>query len=224
MIFRIEANCLYHKISVDYVTRTLDRLRNLAPGCIWWHPNACVEFRTPRTRLRPHRRLEMPAAPTARRIRRPSSSACDTSRRRARHVVAVATIQTLDRSRALANGCAHAVHCCVTTANDNDVLTIGNEVVIVWNVVAQAPAIACDQVVKGLHDAAQSDARHGHSALPYMRPTQREVHVVPLERNSAKVASLADFELERKLNLSLLPASRPDASTRCFSSLKLGMP
>jgi hypothetical protein len=80
---------------------------------------------------------------------------------RARHVGAVATVEALDRPRALANGGAHAVHRRVAAADHGHMLPrrVQGTVVIGGDLVAEALAVGSGQVGQRRHDAAEAAAR-----------------------------------------------------------------
>src|SRR3546814_17851885 len=70
---------------------------------------------------------------------------------RPRHILAVAAIEAFDRLRALADSGADAVHRGVAAAEDDDMIALSVEATVLegGNVVDEALAVRCDQVMEG---------------------------------------------------------------------------
>ena len=150
-VLGIEAQRLDHQVGLEPEARA--RARSRAPGgrMASGAPRRIRCARTASTRPSPRNASGAESQTNS----TPSSSALRDLAHRARHVGAVAPVEALDRSRALADRGAHAVHGGVAAADHDHVLAGGVQRAGVEgrHRVAQALAVAGGEIVQRRHDA-----------------------------------------------------------------------
>ncbi len=123
---------------------------------------------------------------------------------RARHVVAIAAIETGDGFRALTHRGAHAIHRRVAAADDGDVFAFGIErpIVEVGNSIAQAFAVGSDQIIERGHDALRA-AIPGASSLAWLVDAGGDEDGIMFRAQLIERGVTADFEIQLEFDAAI---------------------